>query len=122
MDAYAAMASKEFSAWPIVVINYSLPPHQRTKIWNMAIVGLVPGPKTPKRLDTFFWPLLREFETLGKGVVMWNEYLQSAVLTKAYLFLGTSDMAARKFLMRTTVCIEVFKPCEQMEDVTDNEI
>lgn len=71
-DAYSAFSSVEFSVWPILAINYSIPPQHRHKLWNLSVVGLVPGPKQPKRVDTFFLPLIKEFNRLTRTGMLKN--------------------------------------------------
>lgn len=34
----------------------------------MLCTGFIPGPKSPKNLDTFLYPLIKEFEALQNGI------------------------------------------------------
>lgn len=104
-DAYSPIGAKTkrkpFSVSPIVLVCYNIEPGMRTKKWNVMVAGLIPGPKTPKRLDTFLIPILEEFRRLGTGVQMWHEYLQKVVSVRAFLVTIFTDMVAREDLART---------------------
>ncbi|KAF8698921.1 Transposase family tnp2, partial [Rhizoctonia solani] len=57
-------------AWPIILINYNLDPSIRTHLENIICVGVIPGPKQPKDINSFFIPLLNELLELQQGVSM----------------------------------------------------
>jgi hypothetical protein len=56
------------TAWPIVLINLNLSPKIRTRLENVICVGVIPGPKQCKDLNSFLIPLLEELLKLAEGV------------------------------------------------------
>jgi hypothetical protein len=56
------------TAWPIVLVNLNLPPKIRTRLENVICVGVIPGPKQCKDLNSFLIPLLEELLKLADGV------------------------------------------------------
>lgn len=54
--------------WPIVIVNTNLPPHERIKKHRVLICGSIPGPTSPKEIDSFLWPLIQELKQLEKGI------------------------------------------------------
>ncbi|CAE6431615.1 unnamed protein product, partial [Rhizoctonia solani] len=56
------------TAWPIIIINYNLHPRIRNRLENVICVGVIPGPKQCKDLNSFLVPLLDELLELESGV------------------------------------------------------
>ncbi|KAB5587887.1 Transposase family Tnp2 protein [Ceratobasidium theobromae] len=56
------------TAWPIIIINYNLHPRIRNRLENVLCVGVIPGPKQCKDLNSFLVPLLDELLELESGV------------------------------------------------------
>ncbi|KAG9093159.1 hypothetical protein FS749_014971, partial [Ceratobasidium sp. UAMH 11750] len=56
------------TAWPIILINYNLHPRIQTRLENVICVGVIPGPKQCKDLNSFLIPLLEELLKLEAGV------------------------------------------------------
>jgi hypothetical protein len=56
------------TAWPIIIIIYNLHPRTRTRLENVICLGVIPGPKQPKDLNSFLIPLLEELQILEAGV------------------------------------------------------
>lgn len=58
----------ESTAWPLILVNYNLHPSIRTRLENIICVGVIPGPKECKDINSFIVPLLEELEELATGV------------------------------------------------------
>ncbi|QRV81018.1 Transposase family tnp2 [Ceratobasidium sp. AG-Ba] len=56
------------TAWPLILVNYNLHPSIRTKLENIICVGVIPGPKECKDINSFLVPLIEELEQLAQGV------------------------------------------------------
>jgi hypothetical protein len=56
------------TAWPILIIIYNLHPRIRTRLENVICLGVIPGPKQCKDLNSFLVPLLEELLRLEEGV------------------------------------------------------
>ncbi|CUA72704.1 Type III restriction-modification system EcoP15I enzyme mod [Rhizoctonia solani] len=56
------------TAWPLILINYNLHARIRNRLENVICVGVIPGPKQCKDLNSFLVPLLYELLELESGV------------------------------------------------------
>ena len=66
--------------------------HGRYKINNLLPLGISPGPKSPKDLDSFLKPFLEELKLLSDRVVAYDAHGDmGAFLVKAQLVLVTGD-------------------------------
>lgn len=88
-----------FQIYPLLLVNLSLPPVERVKHRSMLLSGIIPGPKGPKDLDSFLYPLIREFKDLEVGVKAWNGFRRQEFILRAYISLIGADMVAREKLM-----------------------
>ncbi|KAF8691635.1 Transposase family tnp2, partial [Rhizoctonia solani] len=58
------------TAWPRLIINYNLHPSSRTRLENLICVGVIPGPKQCKDINSFLVPLLKELLDLEAGIML----------------------------------------------------
>ncbi|KAG9093792.1 hypothetical protein FRC06_011374, partial [Ceratobasidium sp. 370] len=56
------------TAWPIILINGNLHGRYRTRLENVICVGVIPGPRQCKDINSFLVPLLEELLLLERGV------------------------------------------------------
>lgn len=56
------------TACPIILVNLNLHPSIRSRLENILCVGVIPGPKQCKDLNSFLIPLLEELLELADGV------------------------------------------------------
>ncbi|QRV99729.1 Transposase family Tnp2 protein [Ceratobasidium sp. AG-Ba] len=56
------------TAWPLIFINYNLHPKYRVRLENIICVGVIPGPRQCKDLNSFLAPVLEELLQLEQGV------------------------------------------------------
>lgn len=52
--------------WPVILVNYTIPPEHRFKTENVMPIMLIPGPKQPRDLDSFLEPLYDEARSAAK--------------------------------------------------------
>lgn len=92
---------KDRYVWPIILTCLSIPPDMRFKRKNILIVGIIPGPRNPRDVDSFFTPLVDEFELLTTEGVKdaWDGNLQESFTLKAHLVLVSTDMQARSSIL-----------------------
>jgi hypothetical protein len=91
---------RAFHIWPLLLINLNLPPEERVKRCNMILMGFIPGPQEPKDLDSFLFPLVQEFLTLGKGLpdgfnAARRDTVEQTFLLRAYIVCIGADMVGR---------------------------
>jgi hypothetical protein len=89
------------TAWPLLLVNYNLPPQLRFRQEHVICIGCIPGPKKAKDANLFLWFFIRELLHLAMGVKACNG-LQGGhqFILQAYLMLCTGDMPAIAMLMQ----------------------
>ena len=62
--------SLSHSTWPVVMLNYNLPPWLVTKNFFMMLTLLIPGKEsvTDKNVDVYLAPLIKELQQLWEGI------------------------------------------------------
>ncbi|KAG9084992.1 hypothetical protein FRC06_003777 [Ceratobasidium sp. 370] len=93
-DGFGPFKSRKQSCWPIIVFNYNLPPSIRFKLENILCLGVIPGPHSPKELDTFLEPLIAELEDLARGVPAFDGDQKHPFCLRAFLLACFGDMPA----------------------------
>ena len=56
----ARRSKTEYACFPLELIILSLPPEVRTQDRYVYSLGVIPGPREPKHLDSFCWPFYLE--------------------------------------------------------------
>jgi hypothetical protein len=98
-DGVGPFKTRKQQCWPLILINYNLPPSIRTRLEHILCLGVIPGPQSPKELNTFLEPLIDELNELAHGVPAFNSADQHPFLLHAYLIVGFGDMPAVAKLM-----------------------
>lgn len=80
------------SATPILVQLYNLPPEIRTFISRTICLGVIPGPKGPKHVDTFLHPFEVECVELARGVRTFDCVAQTHFPLHAYNLFPHGDI------------------------------
>ncbi|KAL3695852.1 hypothetical protein R1sor_009928 [Riccia sorocarpa] len=62
------LSRKSYSIWPVMLINYNIPPWLATKKGHMMLSLIIPGPKKPATMDIYLEPLVEELKLLWDGV------------------------------------------------------
>lgn len=90
------------TAWPLIIVNYNLPPTIRTHLENVICVGVIPGPKQFKDLNSFLIPLLEELLELDSGVETVDRSADPSnrqFTLRAFLILAFGDIPALSKLL-----------------------
>jgi hypothetical protein len=98
-DGFGPFKSCKQSCWPLLVFNYNLPPSVRTRLEHVLCLGVIPGPCSPKEIDTFLEPFIDELEELARGVPAYNTAANHPIVLHAYLLACFGDMPAVAKLM-----------------------
>ena len=64
------LKSTAYSVWPVVLVNYNLPPSMAIKKGHLMLSLLIPGKHKVKHMDVYLEPLIDELEELWRGVVV----------------------------------------------------
>ena len=67
-----SLHNTNYSFWPIVVINNSIPPWLSVKNGNLMLALIVPGRRQVKNMDVYLQPLVDELKELWDGINVYN--------------------------------------------------
>ena len=94
MNPFGDMSSRH-STWPVLLVNYNLPPWLCFKRKHIMLVLLVQGPKQPGNdIDVFLQPLVDDLQVLWNGVETWDAYGKEKFDLHALLFNTINDWLA----------------------------
>ncbi|KAF8830746.1 hypothetical protein HHX47_DHR2001130 [Lentinula edodes] len=68
MDGFGPFKRCKHTCWPLILFNYNLPPDICFHLEHILALGVIPGPKKPKDMDSFLWPFVREMLRLALGI------------------------------------------------------
>ncbi|XP_074342562.1 uncharacterized protein LOC141680162 [Apium graveolens] len=90
------------STWPIVLVNYNLPPWLCMKPENLILSTLISGPDSPKNsIDVYMQPLVAELTELwNEGIQTYDAFTDQTFILRASILWTISDFPgyAMKFL------------------------
>lgn len=93
----------QFSVWPLVLVNLSLPSEIRYLEESILVIGIIPGPDGPVNLNSFLYPLYEEFKTLATGVEnVFNGLTKEVFIMRAWICLVCADQKGREKIMGTS--------------------
>lgn len=87
------------SAMPILLQNYNLPPDVRTHLDNLICIGVIGGPKQPKRIHTFLIPFEDECARLAHGVSTYDALARERFMLRVYCIFCLGDIIAIQKLL-----------------------
>ncbi|XP_010451895.1 PREDICTED: uncharacterized protein LOC104734088 [Camelina sativa] len=90
------MKNSQYSCWPVLLVNYNLPPHLCMKKENIMLTLLIPGPHQPgNSIDVYLEPLIEDLNYLwNKGEPTYDAFSRSVFTLKAMLLWTISDFPA----------------------------
>ncbi|MCO5571205.1 hypothetical protein L7F22_024940 [Adiantum nelumboides] len=62
------LRSTKWSIWPVVLVNYNIPPWMSIKIGHLILSLLIPGKKKIKDMSVYLAPLIEELQDLWTGI------------------------------------------------------
>jgi len=99
-DGINPWKKSQYSMWPLfaTVLNFS--PDMRDKPENMILLGLVPGPKSPKRMNTFLRPVVDELLGYGEsGLDTFDAHTNTVFNMRVRMALFIADYPASSKVM-----------------------
>ena len=90
------MKNTRYSCWPVLLVNYNLPPDLCMKKENIMLTLLIPGPQQPgNNIEVYLEPLIEDLCHLwDNGELTYDAYSKSTFNLKAMLFWTISDFPA----------------------------
>jgi hypothetical protein len=99
-DGFAVFKKCKHSAWPLILVNYNILPDQRVHLSNIICVGVIPGPRAVKDLDSFLHLLVEELLILANHSVKAVDSLaRERFRLRVHLIKAFGDMPAVAKLM-----------------------
>ncbi|XP_048596310.1 uncharacterized protein LOC125578066 [Brassica napus] len=94
------MKNSMYSCWPVLVVNYNLPPDLYMKKENIMLSLLIPGPHQPgNSIDVYLEPLIDDLNSLWNiGELTYDALTRSTFTLKAMLLWTISDFPAYRNL------------------------
>jgi len=89
LDGVTYFSRRRHSVWPVILVNYNLPPRVRTRRNHILCYGVIPG--TVKNLDSYLVPLQDELGELAKGALTLDPWAEELFWLHVYLILGFGD-------------------------------
>ena len=119
MDWFNPYEHAQYSIGAIYLTILNLPREEHYKVENTILVGLMPGPSEPKRIDPFLSPLVDELMQLWEGVGVSANTMSTFTLRAALLCFISDIPATRKVCgfpgfrakLGCSKCLKEF-PCE----------
>ncbi|CAE6441230.1 unnamed protein product [Rhizoctonia solani] len=99
LDGMAPFKKRKHSCWPIIIVNFNLKPNIRMHQDNIICIGAIPGPHSPKDLNSFLQPLIDELVQLAKGVEAVDVVRKEVFSLRAHLIAAGGDLPAISKLM-----------------------
>ncbi|XP_020873405.1 uncharacterized protein LOC110226357 [Arabidopsis lyrata subsp. lyrata] len=90
------MKNTRYSCWPVLLVNYNLPPDLCMKKENIMLTLLIPGPQQPgNSIDVYLEPLIEDLCHLwDNGELTYDAFSKSTFTLKAMLLWTISDFPA----------------------------
>ena len=89
LDGVTYFSRRQHSVWPVILVNYNLPPRVRTRRNRILCYGVIPG--TVKNMDSYLIPLRNELSELAEGVPTLDPWAEEFFWLHVYLILGFGD-------------------------------
>lgn len=97
--------AQRYAVWPVVLVNYNIPPWMSMKKGHLILSMLIPGPRQPTSLDVYMAPLIEELEELWKGVPAYDNRRTTGGLPRSFdlraiLLWTMHDYAGKQSLVK----------------------
>ncbi|CAA7036916.1 unnamed protein product [Microthlaspi erraticum] len=95
MNSFSIQNTK-YSTWPVLLVNYNMPPPMCMKAENIMLTLLIPGPTAPSNnIDVYLAPLVDDLKDLwNEGIEVYDAYLKENFTIRALLLWSISDYPA----------------------------
>jgi Transposase family tnp2 len=80
------------TCWPLAVVIYSLSPKLRTRLEYVFSLGIIPGPHSPKHVNSFLFPFFQECCKGAVGIPTYHAELEEMFDLRFWSIFNTMDM------------------------------
>ncbi len=96
------------------MLNFNLPPTEWVHLWNIILIAIIPGPKSPQHISSFLCPLIEECKQLAAGIHIYDVQHDECFDLHIYLISAHADMPAAKHLVELKGP-NTYSPCHTCE-------
>ncbi|CAA7027683.1 unnamed protein product [Microthlaspi erraticum] len=91
-----SIQNTKYSTWPVLLVNYNLPPTMCMKVDNIMLTMLIPGPTAPSNnIDVYLAPLIDDLKELwNEGIEIYDSFMKEKFTLRAVLLWTISDYPA----------------------------
>jgi len=92
VDGVNPFGKSTHSTWPIMLTIFNFPPHLRTRSELMILIGIIPGPRTPKNINIYLSLFVHELLAYGhNGVWVRDAFKQEDFLLRFFVLQFIAD-------------------------------
>ena len=105
------LRSTTYSVWPVVLVNYNIPPWMTTKKGHLILSLIVPGRYKVKNMDVYLQPLVDELKELWSGIEVLDKskrldrqaaFIRGILMWTMHDFPGYGECSGIKCVDRTS--------------------
>jgi hypothetical protein len=90
----AQQSRASITCYPIAVVVYSFDPTARTRLENIYLLGVIPGPRAPKFFNSFLHPFFEECRRGAIGIDTYNSVMRQVFKMHVYPIFNEADIIA----------------------------
>ncbi len=94
---FKAQRDGSTTCWPLITLNFNLPPEICTWLAHIIPLSIIPGPKAPKDFNLFLHPFVDECKKLTAGIWAFDSHENKTFKLHVYLISVHGDMMAIKY-------------------------
>src|SRR6266850_6389460 len=79
------------TCWPLIALNFNLPPTEHVHLQNIILITIIPGPKSPRHMSSFLCLFIEECKQLAMGVHTYDAQHDECFNLHIYLISAHAD-------------------------------
>ncbi len=96
---FKAQRDRGATCWPLITLNFNLPPKIHMWLVHIIPLSIIPGPKAQKDFNSFLHPFVDECKKLATGIWAFDSHENKMFKLHVYLISVHGDMMAIKYIM-----------------------
>src|SRR5258707_3932700 len=96
---FKAQRDGSTTCWPLITLNFNLPPEICTWLAHIIPLSIIPGLKAPKDFNSFLHPFIDKCKKLTAGIWVFDSHENKTFKLHVYLISVHGDMMAIKYIM-----------------------
>src|SRR5258708_20492654 len=87
------------TCWPLINLNFNLPPEIHMWLVHIIPLSIIPGPKAPKDFNSFLHPFIDKCKKLATGIWAFDSHENKIFKLHVYPISVHGDMMVIKYIM-----------------------